>query len=297
MKPRIVVVGSLNVDVIARVPSLPAAGETIFATQVLERFGGKGANQALAASRLGAEVTLIGAVGDDGHGRAYRAQWRKYGLDDASIATIPHVPTGTASIAVDGRGENQIIVHAGANGRVTPRLLRAQERAFRGASIVLLQAEVPLPAIEEAMRLALHHGAQIMFNPSPWPADFHWAGREIFCVVLNENEARRLRRRREILNTVTTHGAKPTLWVDPSGRTREFAVPQLPHPVVDTVGAGDTFAGALAVELASGGDFASAIAFANCAAGLATLKVGAQGAMPRRAAVMRRMRGTLRGAP
>jgi ribokinase len=290
VKPRVVVVGSLNVDLIARVRALPAAGETIFASEVVRRFGGKGANQALAASRLGAEVRLIGAVGDDEHGRAYREHWRRHGLDDAGIATIPRVPTGTAMIAVDGQGENQIIVNAGANGRVTPRLVRAQAESFRGAALVLLQGEVPVDAIDEAMRLARRHGVRVVFNPSPWPAGFVWDGCAIFCLVINEQEGLYVRVRGKIENVVLTRGAKSTIWVDARGHARDFATAKLPRPVVDTVGAGDTFAGALAVELARGAEFGAAIPLANCAAGLATLKVGAQEAMPRRGTVLRRMR-------
>lgn len=290
MKPRIVVVGSLNVDVIARVPALPAAGETIFASDVLRRFGGKGANQGLAASRLGAEVSLIGAVGDDEHGRGYRAQWRKYGMDDSGIATVARAQTGTAFIAVDARGENQIIVNAGANRRVTAGMARREERRFHAAAMVLLQGEVPVAAICEAMRLARKHGARVVFNPSPWPDEFAWQGREIFCVVVNESEAARVQGWSGMTNVVITRGAGATVWRDKDGRQRDYPVPALARPPVDTVGAGDTFAGALAVELARGADFGAAIAFANCAAGLATQKVGAQEAMPTRGAVERKMR-------
>jgi ribokinase len=302
LAPKIIVVGSLNVDLIAQVPSLPGRGETILATRVLRRFGGKGANQALAASRQGAEVRLIGAVGDDAYGTDYLAHWQRHGLDVSGISVMPCVATGMAFIAVQADGENQIIAEKGANKRVTPALVRAQAAHFRDAKAVLLQGEVPVSAILETMRLARKAGARVIFNPAPWPEGFPWGRAPIDLLVVNRPEAMRLfgraperlsaqarRARAAAIGAacvVITRGADSTLVFDGDG---SFEVPTLSVQPVDTVGAGDAFVGTLAVWLAEGAPMAEAVRAANVAGALATLKPGAQEACPTRAQVRRRM--------
>lgn len=296
--PRVVVVGSLNIDLIAQVERLPAAGETVPARGLLRRFGGKGANQAVAAARQGAMVTLIGCVGDDADGTAYREHLaRREGINGHALREIPRTPTGTALIAVDRRGQNCIVVVAGANARLTAATVRAQAAIIRRADALLAQLEVPLPAVLEAMRIANAAGVPVVFNPSPLRADFPWGRIALHTVIVNELEARQIfglsvgnlarsstagrqkLAKRRIFQLLITRGAQATLCLTAE---KFFAGPTLRVRPVDTVGAGDTFAGTFAALLAEGGSLAEAVAFANCAGALATLKPGAQAAMPRR---------------
>lgn len=288
---RVIVVGSLNVDRLWRVPRLPAAGETLRATGTRVEFGGKGANQAVAAARQGAAVAMVGAVGADADGAAYLAHLRAEGVDPSRVATVAGAATGAAFICVDDRGENQIVVAAGANGAVS---VAAVERAVGAlapeARVLLAGLEVPVEAAVAALRAGNRSGLFTLLNPSPVAAHFPWGETPIGAVIVNEREGAQIFgapdpaavARRRVDHLVVTRGAAPTLWVSPEG-TREFPA----HPVrpVDTVGAGDTFAGALAVRLAEGAGFPEAIAAANVAAALSTLGPGAQGPIPRRALV------------
>ena len=298
-----VVVGSLNLDLIAQVERLPAAGETVPARGLLRRFGGKGANQAVAAARQGATVTLIGCVGNDADGAAYREHLaRREGINVRSLRQIPRTPTGTALIAVDRHGQNSIVVVAGANARLTAATVRAPAAIFRRAQALLVQLEVPLPAVLEAMRLANAAGVPVVFNPSPLRADFPWGRVTLHAVIVNEIEAQQIFGRpvgnlertapawryelaeRRISQLLITRGAKSTLCLTAD---RCFAVPTVRVRPVDTVGAGDTFAGKFTARLAEGCALAEAVALANCAGALATLKSGAQEAMPTRRATQR----------
>jgi ribokinase len=300
-RPRVVVVGSLNVDLIARVERLPCPGETVRGRQLLRRFGGKGANQAVAAARHGARVMLVGCVGRDADGAAYRRYLATHeSIDVRGIANISGQPTGTALINVDERGENQIVVVAGANAKLSAARVSAQAGVIRRAQALLAQLEVPLPAVLEAMRLANLASVPVVFNPSPYRPDFPWGRVAINTVVVNEPEAEKIfgcsaaelfqspgkwRARllaRRVSHLIVTRGAHPTLCL-----TAEdcFQVPGLRVKPVDTVGAGDAFAGVFAARLAEGCALADAVAFANCAGALATLKPGAQEAIPSRTAV------------
>ena len=301
--PRVVVVGSLNLDLIAQVERLPAAGETVPASGLLRRFGGKGANQAVAAARQGAAVTLIGCVGDDAEGAAYREHLaRREGINVRAVREVPRTPTGTALIAVDRRGQNCIVVVAGANARLTAADVRAQAAIIRRADALLAQLEVPLPAVLEAIRIANAAGVPVVFNPSPLRADFPWGRVALHTVIVNELEARQIFGRavgdlertapawrrvltgRQIAQLLVTRGARSTLCLTAE---KCFAVPTRRVRPVDTVGAGDAFAGTFTARLAEGCAVAKAVALANCAGALATLKHGAQEAMPMRLATQR----------
>ena len=288
---RVIVVGSLNVDRLWRVPRLPGAGETLRATGAHVEFGGKGANQAIAAARHGAAVAMVGAVGADADGAAYLAHLRNEGVDITHVATAEGVATGAAFICVDDRGENQIVVAAGANGTVSAQgMERAVTTLAPEARVLLAGLEVPVEAAVGALRVATKSGLFTLFNPSPVAADFPWGETRIGAVIVNERECAQIfgapdaaaAKRRGVDHLVVTRGAAPTLWVSPEG-TREFPA----HPVrpVDTVGAGDTFAGTLAARLAESAGFPEAIAVANVAAALSTLGPGAQGPIPPRAVV------------
>ena len=302
-KPKytVAVVGSLNVDYIASVERLPTAGQTIAGANLIRRFGGKGANQAVAAARQGASVALIGCVGDDDDGAAYRRRLTAEHISSAGISTARSFPTGVALIIVDKKGENMIVVSAGANGAVSPHLVRAFKAQITSARILLLQFEVPMPAVIEAIRVANRANVPVVLNPSPLLEGFPWGRCALDTLILNSGEARALfglslktgsalRRRLakwRLRRLVITRGARPTLCLDAAGRTE---VPTLAVRPVDTVGAGDAFAGAYAARRAEGLDAVTAIRHANCAGALATLKPGAQEAISNRAATERALR-------
>ncbi len=299
MPPSITVVGSLNLDLVANVPHLPRAGETLAATGFATFHGGKGANQALAAARQKARVHLIGCVGDDEPGHAFRASLGKAGIGLTGLVTLPRERTGSAWINVDAAGENQIILVPAANHRLTAALVRKQAPLIRDSHALLLQLETPLAAVMEAIRIAVRAGVRVVLNPSPWRTDFPWGKLPVSTVIVNETEAAHLfdlpadklassvaaiRHRLAALairEVVITRGGDSTLCILAD---RAFETPVLPVKPIDTVGAGDTFAGTLAVRLAEGESLENAIRFANAAGALATLRPGAQASIPTRAA-------------
>jgi ribokinase len=294
-----VVVGSLNLDYIASVTRLPRPGETVPAQHLLQRFGGKGANQAVAAARQGAAVSLIGCVGDDDGGRAYRARLKGEGIEVSGLSIASRALTGTALIAVEQTAENLIIVAPEANGQLKPAAVREQESRLRAAALVLLQLEIPLPTVLFTIRLANRYGVPVVLNPSPLRPDFPWGKVKLDTLIVNAGEAQEVFGRevparsselstwsgmleeRGVKNLIITRGAEPTLALNAD---ELFEVPVLKVKPVDTVGAGDAFAGALAARRAEGLDLRTAIGYANCAGALATLKAGAQEAIPDRSA-------------
>ncbi len=304
--PHIAVVGSLNTDHTLRVPHLPAPGETLTAFSALTAFGGKGANQAVAAARAGARVTLIGCIGDDDPGTRYLCHLRAEHIVTEAILRSPS-PTGSAFIAVDDRGENTILVHPGANHQLTPAHIDLHAERIRSADALLLQLECPLPAVHRAASIARDAGVRVLLNPSPWSSAYRDAGTPADVLIVNAHEASELTglplehaladipqtlQRARCSMLVITRGSASTL-------TLQVGQPVLETPAhrvlpVDTVGAGDTFAGYLAAALSeacpSGQAVPSAetlalseaLRIANGAAALATLKPGAQTALPSR---------------
>ncbi|WP_448661964.1 ribokinase [Sphingomonas sp. CJ20] len=287
------VVGSINVDVIARVEQLPLPGETVMAHETLRLPGGKGANQAVAAARMGAAVRMVGAVGDDEAGRWMLAALGEAGVDVRPIARLAEASTGTAYIAVDARAENQIIVASGANARLTPAMLAPGDTG----DVVLAQMEVPAETLAAAFaapaRLRILNAAPALASALPLFA-------LVDVLIVNEHElawyagcaaaetleatvetARTLCARADQVVIVTLGAAGAVaVWAD-----RHFHAPALPVRPIDTVGAGDCFCGALAALLDEGLAIDAALGIANAAAGLCTLAPGAVSAMPARAAV------------
>jgi ribokinase len=280
----VVVVGSLNVDHTLRVKRLPAAGETLSALSMMTCHGGKGANQALAAARAGGSVAMIGCVGSDDAGTRYLEHLRNEGIDTRGILRAS-TATGCAMIAVDDAGENCIIVNAGANHEITSEHLDANSALFTGATVLLIQLECPLPVVKRAAELARAHGAMVVLNPSPWNEE--WAANPfpVDVLIVNEHEANLLGECKPEWRTciVTRGGDCTSIYVD-GGLLADVTPPKVTP--VDTVGAGDTFAGALAQALASGISMTEAVRFACAAGALATLKPGAQSAIPSRGEVM-----------
>lgn len=300
---KVVVVGSLNVDYIASVERLPAPGQTVAATKLIRRFGGKGANQAVAAARQGAAVRMIGYVGNDEDGSAYLQRLRKESINVAGIRRSSN-RTGMALIAVERSAENLIIVAAGANETLSVRDVHDHRGVIDKADAVLLQFETPMAALIAAIHRANRANVPVVLNPSPLRPNFPWGTCAIDTLIVNAGEAaaifrmpfnrttpasavRRVLDPRRVRRLIVTQGAKPTLCFAEMMRVE---VPALPVKPVDTVGAGDAFAGAFTTRYAEISDFIAAVRLANCAGALATLKPGAQEAVPTRAATDRAAR-------
>ncbi|WP_028474282.1 ribokinase [Nocardioides alkalitolerans] len=270
---RVVVVGSLNVDTVQRLHHLPAPGETLTAQSSRRAHGGKGANQAVAARRAGASVTVVGCVGDDADGRDYVARLDDWGIGRAHVAVSADHPTGSAVILVDPSGENSIVVAPGSNGAVDAALVTSARAAIEAADVLLLQLEVPDAAVVAAARLARAAGVRVLLNPSPVPHDPSPALvavlAEIDLLVVNEGEAGALGLDQADPRVCTTLGAAGARWGEASAR------PPTVDPV-DTTGAGDTFAGTLAAGLAAGRTPEEALTAAVTAAATSTTWRGAQ---------------------
>jgi ribokinase len=299
--PHVVVVGSVNIDLVFRVPRLPRPGETLAGDGMATVPGGKGANQAVAAARLGARVSLVGRVGDDAFGPRLRAGLDAEGVAVDHVRTAPDCPSGVALIGVEPSGENAIVIVAGANGRLTPEDVRDADEVIRSADVLLLQLEVPLETVVAAVAAARRHGVRIILDPAPAPTGpLPEALRAVDVLSPNQTEAEALtrivvpdpeaaRRAAEALrrdgaaSVVIKLGAAGALVSEGSGPPEW--VPTARVEAVDTTAAGDAFTAALAVELAGGVPLREA-ARLGCAAGtLAVTRHGAQPAMPTRGEV------------
>jgi len=298
--PRIVVLGSLNMDLVLRVPHAPTAGETLQGHSISTMAGGKGGNQAVACARQGAHVQLVGCVGDDAHGRALCAG---LALDDIDIGTVSvHAtePSGTALVMVDDAGQNRIVVIAGANAQLSFDEQTLQ-RLLLPAALLVMQFETPMAIVAQALRLAQQCQCPVLLNPSPvqpvddslWPL--------IDTLVVNEIESRMLTglptntpldaalagqalRARGVQRVVVTLGANGAVAIDAQGARHH---PALDVRSVDTTAAGDTFLGALSVALAGQAGFDDAVASGIRAAALCVTQAGAQASIPLREAVLR----------
>lgn len=266
-----------------RVPRIPAPGETLTSSSMLTCFGGKGANQAVAAARAGGRVAMIGCVGVDDFGTRYVEALKAEGIDTSGVLRS-ETPTGSAFIAVDDAGENSIIVNPGANHAITVADIEKNAGLIRGADALLLQLECPLPVVRRAAEIAREAGVRVVLNPSPLSEAFLANRFEVDVLIVNEGEAAQITPNRDLKEArcrqlIITRGAESTLSITEAGVSK-LAPPKVTP--VDTVGAGDTFAGAFTVS----GD----IAFANAAGALATLKAGAQPSIPTRAEIIAWMR-------
>ncbi|MCX4416984.1 ribokinase [[Kitasatospora] papulosa] len=288
----LLVVGSANADLVVGVERRPGPGETVLGTDLVVHPGGKGANQAVAAARLGARTALLARVGDDAHGRLLRASQQEAGVDTGGVL-VGGAPTGVALITVDPSGDNSIVVSPGANARLTPDDVRAAGPLFASARVVSVQLEIPLDTVAETAR-ALGPGARLVLNPSP-PAPL--PGEVLAAcdpLVLNEHEARSIlgdgagdtpeawARGLTALgprSVVITLGAEGALVSD--SRTGEAVrVPSPRVAALDTTGAGDAFTAALAWRLGLGEELAEAAAFAVRVGAAAVTKEGAQASFP-----------------
>jgi ribokinase len=295
----IVVVGGANYDYLARGAELPSPGDTVQGDLIDDAPGGKGANQAVAAARLGARVAFVGRIGEDERGGRVLAAFQREQVDTTHIVRDPTAPTGVALVQVDRAGEKQILAVPGANARLTSGDVRAAAATITAAKLLLVQLEVPLDAVRTAVQLARAAGVKVLLDPAPpipLPDDLLAL---IDFIKPNSGEARVLtgievkdrdsarKAAQQLLQRGVGAGAvaagdEGTLAAWPDG---EHWLPRLPVKSIDATGAGDAFAAALGVALAEGRPFADACAFANVAAALATTIIGAQAGMPSRAAV------------
>jgi len=299
--PRVCVVGSANLDYTVALPRLPRVGETVSSGTLLVNRGGKGANQAVAARRLGAEVRLIGCVGDDDAGAAMRRALDEQGIGVEGVVSAPGVATGTALIFVDREGHNQIGVAPGANHRLTVEMARAGEPSIEWAQVLVSQLEVPVPVVRWALETARRHGVPTVLNPAPvqelsdellglvtylTPNAGEVAaltGIEVSDLDSGRRAAARLCER-GVGTVIITLGEEGALVYDGATAVHFEA---FPIEVVDTTGAGDAFNGGLAVGLSAGGNLEQVIPLASAAAALTCTRRGAQDALPDRAAVER----------
>lgn len=295
-QPRVTVVGSINVDLVATVPVLPRPGETMRADDLRWYAGGKGANQAVAAARLGGNVLMVGCVGDDAFGTWLRQGLREHGIDCSFVAEARGVPSGTALIHVDPSGENCITVASGANAELTPLHVEQARTAIEDAEIVLLQLEIPVETAVATIELANRCGTPVVLDPAPATENLALPWGALHVLSPNETEAVTLlgeeasprdaaERLRELgaKNIVLKRGAHGAAVL-----THDASWSELPaHAVnpVDSTAAGDAFTAALGLRLALGQDLISAARYANAAGALAVTKTGAQQAMPSAAEV------------
>jgi ribokinase len=297
---RILVVGSANVDLTIAAPRLPTPGETVTDGTLLVNHGGKGANQAVAARRLGADVRLIACVGRDASGAAIRAALAGEGIGVDGVAETETAATGTALIVVDPAGRNQITVAPGANRVLTVNDVRGRVADFTWAEVVVCQLEIPLACVAAALSLAREHGATTVLNPAPVPSTRVDVLPLVDYLTPNAGEAERLSgivvrapgdaaRAAQVLRDAGVRTVIVTLgeegaWAQGPETQR---VPAFAVQAVDTTAAGDAFNAGLAVALAEGRMLREALTFASATAALTCTRRGAQASLPVRAEVER----------
>lgn len=294
----VVVVGSLNADLTITTDRLPSAGETVAGHDFAIRPGGKGANQAVAAVRLGSALSLVGAVGDDVHGNMLVQAADRDGIDTDSIVRIAGTSTGVAVIEVDANGENSIVVFPGANGRLAPHHVEQEAERIAAAAVVCLCLESPLETVVAAARLGHKAGAIVMLNLSP----FREVPAEVLAdadlLLVNEHEAAQLLgstdptldweatargfTARGVRDVVVTLGARGSMVIQggPENLPVLTPIPAAPTNVVDTTGCGDAFTGAVADSLARGEGLVAAARRAAVVASMAAETEGAQDSYP-----------------
>ena len=282
------VLGSINIDYAVSVRELPAAGETVNGSNLLLTPGGKGANQALAARRAGAEVKMTGAIGSDNVATTAVSLLRTGGVDLAGVKTVTG-PTGCAFVFVDENSENQIVIIAGANGEVSAA--HGQAMQISENDVLLLQLECPITAVKAAAENARKSKAKIVANLAPYQKIEDATFNVIDYLILNETEAGQLSKDLKLKTdkvdeiasrtgcaVIKTLGAKGIEAIDE--QSKQFTLPGISVDAIDTVGAGDTFAGFLGTMLDKGNSLQNACKVANAAAALACTKAGAQAAIP-----------------
>jgi len=293
-KPKIVIVGSANMDMVIKTDRLPSKGETVLGGNFVTAPGGKGANQAVAAAKLGAQVTFVARLGTDIFGDKLINSFDKVDIDTRFIVRDTNHPSGIALIFVDSNGDNMIAVAPGANDRLAEEDILKAEPAIASADILLTELEIPINTVKYAVKVAKKHRVQVILNPAPAKKLDKELLAEIDILTPNESELEFLTTnkisaeysiemvatllvRDGVKNVVVTLGDRGSLIVT---KVQSKMIPTKRVKVVDTTAAGDAFNGALAFALASGQDLEHAVKFANCVGALTATKLGAQPSLP-----------------
>jgi ribokinase len=295
MQAKVVIVGSLNMDLVTRAPRLPRGGETLAGHSFVTVPGGKGANQAVAAARLGTDVAMVGCVGDDAYGEQLRAALLAEGIDCTAVTAIDGESTGVALIVVDDNSQNAIVIVAGGNGHVTAQVVDRFDALLSQAEVIVCQLEIPVATVGHVLKRGRELGKIVILNPAPasgpLPADWYPL---IDYLIPNETEAALLtglpvdsvatadRAASALLaagagKVIVTLGAQGSLFAN-GARSQHFPAPTV--QAVDTTAAGDTFVGGFAAALAEGKSESDAIRFGQIAAALSVTRAGAQPSIP-----------------
>lgn len=297
MTKKLVVLGSVNADQVMNVPRFPKPGETLVGSNYRIAYGGKGANQAVAAGRAGANISFIATVGDDDIGARMKTQFALDGIDTSSVMTIADTPTGVAMIWVSAEGENSIAISAGANAELTPERLAAHHVLIEAAEVLLMQLESPLETVEAAAAIAKNAGTKVILNPAPAAALPHSLLALVDVITPNETEAEALtgihvetdqdaQKAADALHAygietvLITLGARGVWLSEAAGKGR--LIPGFRVQAVDTTAAGDTFNGAFVTAQLEGFPVDDAIRFAHAAAAISVTRPGAQPSVPTR---------------
>jgi ribokinase len=298
---RVVVAGSLNMDLVARAPRLPKPGETLAGHAFAQVPGGKGGNQAVAAAPLGANVAMLGCVGGDPNGATLRAGLEAESIDCAALGTSASAPTGVALIIVDDGSQNAIVIIAGSNADVTPATIEQHESLLAAADVIVCQLETPPDAVRATLAAGRRLGKTTILNPAPaastLPADWfplvdYLIPNELEAATLSgidiatPDDARRAAaalRQKGARNVIVTLGSQGVFALLEGGDGEHLSAPKV--KAIDTTAAGDTFIGGFAAELARGSAVASAIVFGQRAAALAVTREGAQPSIPHRSEI------------
>ena len=292
---KILVIGSLNIDMVMRVDHMPTAGETILCDGMKLVAGGKGANQACAAGRIGTDVTMLGAIGNDSHGEMQRDSLQRSGVDVSGLITKENVSTGTAFITVNKEGNNSIVVVQGANARFTPEDIESHRDLLEECEIVILQLEIPMDTVLYAVKLARTLGKTVILDPAPVPEHFPEELYQYVDIIKpNESELSRLtgiadaqNHLEEAVQIVKDHGVRNVLvtlggdgvYLDTENEP-PVHIPAKKVEVVDTTAAGDSFTAALAAMLLEGKTLKEAAEFANQVSAIVVTREGAQDSIP-----------------
>lgn len=297
MNPKkILVVGSSNTDMVIKTNNFPAPGETILGGRFLMNAGGKGANQAVAAARLGGVVTFVGKIGDDIFGKQAVQQLEDEGINVDFVAVDPENPSGVAMITVDRHAENSIVVAPGSNGTLSPADFDKAGTELAGSDLVLMQLEIPIPTVEYIARKAAQQQKKVILNPAPAAALSDELLQNLYIITPNETEAELLTgikvtdeasalkaanqlHAKGVQSVIITMGAAGAFLFE-NGQLQLIKAPKV--EAIDTTAAGDTFNGALAVALSEGKTIAESVAFANKAAAISVTRIGAQSSVPYR---------------
>jgi ribokinase len=293
---KILIVGSSNTDMVIKTHNFPAPGETILGGRFLMNAGGKGANQAVAAARLGGMVTFVGKIGDDIFGKQAVQQLEDEGINVDFVAVDPENPSGVALITVDKKGENSIVVAPGSNGTLSAADFDKAIAELEESEFVLMQLEIPIPTVEHIARIAAQKQKKVVLNPAPADSLTDELLRNLYIITPNETEAElltgikvtdensaleaasALNRKGVEIVIITMGSAGAFLLVN--GNSEIIKAPKV--EAVDTTAAGDTFNGALVVALSEGKTIQESIVFANKAAAISVTRIGAQSSVPYR---------------